>query len=239
MSNHAVLNPADHAELRIDTAASAELGDNVMACATVPAEFRSIQAHYPIVLRRDLASGKLEALALLGFETGENLFLRDGAWDAPYRPLSMAIRPFLIGRAATPDGVGQVHVDLDHPRISRTGEGVRVFDAGGQPTPYLEDIAAKLGDLDHAHRESADFFAALDRYELAESFTLEVTLDDGAKNSLVGYHTINEEKLSALDGPALQDLMASGHLARIYMIIASLSHFGDLVARKNAKVAGG
>ena len=33
--------------------------------------------------------------------------------------------------------------------------------------------------------------------------------------------------------------MASGHLARIYMIIASLSHFGDLVARKNARVRGG
>lgn len=168
MSNHAVLNPAEHGELRIDTAASAELGDNVMACATVPAEFRSVQAHYPIVLRRDLATGKLEALALLGFETGENLFLRDGAWDAAYRPLSMAIRPFLIGRPATPDAVPQVHVDLDHPRISRSGEGVRVFDASGQPTPYLEDIAAKLGDLDHAYRESADFFAALDRYELAE-----------------------------------------------------------------------
>ncbi|BEV01914.1 SapC family protein [Novosphingobium olei] len=239
MSNHAVLNPADHGDLRIDTGASAALGDDVMACITVPAEFRSVQAHYPIVLRRDLATGKLEALALLGFETGENLFLRDGAWDAPYRPLSMAIRPFLVGRAAAPDAAPQVHVDLDHPRISTSGEGVRVFDASGQPTPYLEDIAAKLGDLDHAYRESGDFFAAVDRHDLAESFTLEVTLDDGAKNSLVGYHTINEEKLSALDGAALADLMAGGHLARIYMIIASLSHFGDLVARKNAKVRGG
>src|SRR3990167_7371410 len=98
---------ADHGELRIDTSASAELGDNVRSCATVPAEFRSGQAHYPIVLRRDIATGKLEALALLGFETGENLFLRDGRWDAPYRPLSTAIRPFLIGRAPTPDGAGQ------------------------------------------------------------------------------------------------------------------------------------
>lgn len=239
MSNHAVLNPADHGELRIDTAASAELGDNVMACITVPAEFRSVQAHYPIVLRRDLATGKLEALALFGFETGENLFLRDSRWDATYRPLGMSIQPFLIGRPATPDGVGQVHVDLDHPRISANGEGVRVFDAEGNPTPFLEDIAAKLGDLDFAHRESGDFYAALDRYELAEPFTLEVTLDDGSKNSLVGYHTINEEKLTALDGDALADLMAGGHLLRIAMILASLSHFADLVARKNERARGG
>ena len=239
MSNHAVLNPADHGELRIDTAASAELGDNVMACVTVPAEFRSVQAHYPIVLRRDLSTGKLEALALFGFETGENLFLRDGRWDATYRPLAMAIQPFLVGRPSTPDGAGQVHVDLDHPRISTNGEGVRAFDADGKPTPFLEDIASKLGDLDFAHREAGSFYAALDRYELAEPFTLEVTLDDGSKNSLVGYHTINEEKLTALDGDALADLMGSGHLLRIAMIIASLSHFADLVARKNERARGG
>lgn len=233
MSNHAILNPADHGELRIHTAASAEMGDNVMACPTVPAEFRQVQAHYPIVLRRDLASGQLGALALFGFEAGENLFLRDGRWDATYRPLAMAIQPFLVGRPVSQDDVGQVHVDLDHPRISTNGEGVRAFDAEGKPTPFLEDIAGKLGDLDFAHREAGDFYAALDRYELAEPFTLEVTLDNGSTNSLVGYHTINEEKLTALDGDALAYLMASGHLLRITMILASLSHFADLVARKN------
>lgn len=239
MSNHAILNPADHADLRIHTAASADLGDDAMACPTVPAEFRQVQAHYPIVLRRDLATGQMGALALFGFESGENLFLRGGAWDVPYRPLAMAIQPFLIGRPATPGGIAQVHVDLDHPRISTTGEGMRVFDAEGKPTPYLEDIAGKLGDLDHAHREAAAFYAALDRYELAEPFTLEVALDDGSKNALVGYHTIDEARLAALGGEALQDLMAAGHLMRIAMIIASLSHFADLVARKNALARDG
>ncbi|MEO0032666.1 MAG: hypothetical protein RIS94_2424 [Pseudomonadota bacterium] len=233
MTNHAILNPADHGDLRVHTHASADLGDAIMACPTVPAEFRQVQAHYPIVLRRDPATGQMGALALFGFETGENLFLRDGRWDATYRPLAMAIQPFLIGRPATPDGAAQVHVDLAHPRISADGEGVRVFDAEGMPTPFLEDIAGKLGDLDHAHREAAGFYAALERYELAEPFTLEVTLDSGATNSLVGYHTIDEARLAALDGAALHDLMAGGHLLRIAMILASLSHFADLVARKN------
>lgn len=239
MSNHAILNAAEHGAMRIHQRAGADLGDAVMACPTVPAEFRRVQAHYPIVLRRDLATGQMGALALFGFETGENLFMRNGAWDAAYCPLAMATRPFLIGRPAAPDHPAQVHVDLDHPRISANGEGVRVFDDEGRPTPYLEEIAGKLGDLDHAHREAADFYAALDRYELTEPFTLEVTLDSGARHSLAGYHTIDEARLAALDGAALQSLMVGGHLLRLAMIIASLAHFADLVARKNALVRVG
>jgi hypothetical protein len=33
--------------------------------------------------------------------------------------------------------------------------------------------------------------------------------------------------------------MAEGHLARIYMVLASLAQFGGLVARKNQRIAGG
>ena len=57
MSNHQILNPADHAELRVHTEAGAQFGDAVMACLAVLLEFRAVQAHYPIVFRRDAASG--------------------------------------------------------------------------------------------------------------------------------------------------------------------------------------
>ncbi|MFM9937137.1 MAG: SapC family protein, partial [Novosphingobium sp.] len=85
----------------------------------------------------------------------------------------------------------------------------------------------------------AAFFAALEAYELIEPFSLEVTLDSGAVQSLVGFQTIHEDKLAALDADALRALMDEGHLARIYMVLASLAQFGGLVARKNLKLAGG
>ncbi len=100
MSNHQILNPADHGTLRVHTGAGAQFGDAVMACLTVPLEFRAVQAHYPIVFRRDAASGQFSALAMFGFDNGENLFLEGDRWDARYRPLAMAIQPFLIGRPA-------------------------------------------------------------------------------------------------------------------------------------------
>lgn len=239
MSQHVILNPAEHGSLRVHTGAGAQFGDGAMACLTVPAEFRMVQAHFPIVLRRDLESGRLSALALFGFEAGENLFLDGAVWDAGYRPLALSIQPFLIGRAG-PDGEGaQVHIDLAHPRISTGGEGMRVFDEQGMPTPYLEDIAGKLGDLDHAHREGAAFFEAIERHGLVEPFTLEVALDDGAQHSLVGFHTIDEDRLAALDGDALHDLHRQGHLAQVYMLLASLSQFRTLLARRNARTARG
>ena len=153
--------------------------------------------------------------------------------------MSMAIQPFLIGRSESGEGQGQVHVDLDHPRISTSGEGTRVFDENGRPTPYLEQIARQLGDLDESYRRSADFFAALERYELLEPFTLQVPLSDGSQNSLVGFHIIDEGKVRALDGDALGDLHASDHLLPIFMALASLSQFSELVARKNSGRAGG
>lgn len=236
MSNHQILNPDDHRDLRIHTGASAAFGDNVMACLTIPGEFRSVQAHYPIVFRRDIATGAFSALALFGFDNAENLFLDGERWDARYRPMAQAIQPFLIGRAASDSEVAQVHIDMTSPRISTSGEGTLVFDQDLRPTPYLEAMATRLAELDHGYRQSPEFCSALERLDLLEPFTLEVPLDDGSRHSLVGYHLIAEARLAALDGPTLEDLQTKGYLLPIFMALASLSRFGDLVARKNARL---
>lgn len=238
MSNHQILNTNAHAELRVHTECGAEFGDAAMAAFVVPDEFRKLQAHYPIVFRREADGGRFSALALLGFENGENLFLRDREWQARYRPLSMAIQPFLIGRIADGENEGQVHVDMDHPRISTTGEGTRVFDETGRASPFLEDISEKLGALHVGYQESGAFYDALARYELLEPFTLEVPLSDGSEQSLVGFHIIDEDKLRALDGDALGALHNEGHLMPIFMALASLSNFSELIARKDAIQSG-
>lgn len=236
MSKHEILNPTDHGELRIHGRASAAFGDNVMACLAIPSEFRALQDHYPIVFRRDITTGAFSPMALFGFETGENLFLKDGGWDARYQPTAQSIQPFLIGRAASDGQASQIHIDMASPRISTNGVGTRVFDVNGQPTPFLENMAARLTALDYGYRQSTDFCATLDRYDLIEPFTLEVPLDDSSRNSLVGYHIIAEERLSALDGAILGDLQAQGYVLPIFMAVASLSCFSDLVARKNARL---
>lgn len=238
MSNHQILNPADHGVLRVQTDAGAQFGDAMMATLAVPAEFKRLACEYPILFRFDPQRREFSALALFGFEEGENLFLDGNRWDASVKPLSISIRPFLVGHAGESEDTAQVHIDMDHPRIADGGEGMRLFDDDGRPTPYVEEIATMLGDLDVAHRTSADFFATLDRYQLLEPFSMDITLDGGAQHRLVGYHLINEEKLAALEPAALAELHAAGHLGPVFMAIASLGNLAKLVARRNARTHG-
>ncbi|MFM5916536.1 MAG: SapC family protein [Novosphingobium sp.] len=238
MTNHQILNPADHGTLRIDTGAGSSLGDGVMASLVVPKEFRRLACEYPILFRYDAETRMFGALALFGFEPGENLYLEELRWNATCRPLAMSVQPFLVGRSQDGSGPSQVHIDMAHPRISTSGEGMRVFDDAGQQTPYLEEMTRQLGSLDEGYRASGEFLAALARFELLEPFSMDVTLDSGAMHRLVGYHLIDETKLAALEPGALAELHAAGHLEPIYMALASLGNLAKLVRRKNRRSNG-
>ena len=97
MSHPVLLNNIDHKDLRVVTARGAAYGDNVMSALTFPDEFRTLQAHYPIVFRKLDDGTGFEPLALFGFQEGENLFLEDGRWDAFDLPLTVERQPFMIG----------------------------------------------------------------------------------------------------------------------------------------------
>lgn len=238
MSNHQILNPSDHAELRIHVGPGAAFGDKVMACLAVPFEFRRLANDYPILFRYDPEQRNFSALALMGFEQSENLFLDGHGWNAAAKPLALAIQPFLVGRSRDPNGPAQVHIDMDHPRIARGGDGVRVFDDAGQPTPYLEQAVAMLGELDEGYQASGDFFATLDRLELLEPFSLDVPGVDGGEHRLVGYHLINEEKLRALDPAQVGELHSAGHLMPLFMALSSLGNLAKLARRRASRNHG-
>lgn len=233
MTRHVQLNNIDHRDLRIDTRRSVALGDGVAYAATFPAEFREIQAYYPIVFRRD-ATGTFAPLALFGFEEGRNLFLEGERWDAAYVPLSIERSPFLIGRGG--DDI-TVHLDLDSPRVRRDA-GQPLFREHGGNTEYLDRVSSVLLTLHNGLLRVPAFVDALQAHQLLESFVLDIELDDGSVNRLAGYHTINEDRLRALDAGALGELHAAGHLEPVFMAVASVSNFRDLIDRMNRSRAG-
>ncbi len=234
MTQHVQLNNLDHRHLRIDTRRSAALGDDVAFAATFPAEFRDLQAYYPIVFRKD-SNGALSPVALLGFEEGHNLFLEGERWDAPYLPLAIERNPFLIGRGGEEL---TVHIDLDSPRV-RSDAGQPLFREHGGNADYLERITSVLLTLHNGFERVPAFIDALLAHELLESFVLDVELDDGSINRLAGYYTINEDRLRALDATALGELHSAGHLEPVFMAVASVSNFRDLIQRMNQSRAGG
>ncbi len=229
MSNPVLLRNVEHKHLRIIPGRGTRFGDGEMVCPTFPAEFRHVLAHYPIVFRETGNEQRYEPVALFGFQDGENLFAAADAWDALYVPLAVARQPFLMGLSG--EGL-LVHVDLDHPKVSTT-IGAPLFLEFGGNSEFLEYINSTLLALHQGLQSNAGFVAALLDLGLIEPFTLDIELSDGSRNQLVGFSTINEEKLAALDGAALERLHQSGHLLAAHLIVASLTKLRELIERKN------
>lgn len=232
MSQPVLLNNVEHRALRVRAGHGAALGDDVMCALTFPAEFRNVQSHYPIVFRRD-QEGRFHPLVLFGLEEGRNLFLDGERWDATYVPLSMRRQPFMIGLAGEER---TIHVDLRHPRVLE-GDGEPLFEPSGVATEFLEQARSVLQALHDGILATPAFTDALVAHGLLESFVLDVELDDGSHNRLAGFHTIDEGRLQTLEGEALGRLARDGHLLPIYMLLASVSRFRDLIERTNRRRA--
>ncbi len=228
MARPVPLNNIDHRNLRIGTGHGAALGDEVSFAPTFPAEFRNVQACYPIVFRKT-EQGALQPVALFGFREGHNLFLDGTRWDAAYLPLAIERQPFLIGRSGEEL---TVHVDLDHPRTGR-GDGEALFREHGGTTEFLDRITSVLLTLHEGLERVPAFVDALLRHDLLESFVLDVELDDGSQNRLAGFYAINEDRLRKLDGVVLGELHRDGFLEPVYMAVASVARFRDLIDRMN------
>jgi hypothetical protein len=230
MPRTVLLNNVDHQDLRVITRRGAEYGDGLMFAITFPAEFRQLQAHYPIVFAKTPEGRSFEPVALLGLEPGQNLFLGAQGWDAACVPLAVERLPFYIG---TEGDELLVHVDLDSPRIS-SHEGEALFLPHGGSSPFLERMRSVLLALHEGAQGTPAFIEALLAHELLEPFALEVAREGAEPLRLNHFYTVHEERLRALPGPALESLSRAGHLQAAYMAMASLSQLRGLIDRQAA-----
>ena len=240
MATHVLLNNVEHKDLKVITTRSAEYGDNVQYAITFSWEFRSIQAHYPILFRKGVEIGEFTSVALFGFDENENLYLNDSGWDANYVPLTVEQQPFLIGFQQSASGSDAatepvIHVDMDSPRISDS-EGQAVFEAHGGISPYLDRINSVLNTINEGYSVHQLFIRELVEHGLLETVAVDIELNNGSQNRLMGFYTINEEALYDLGGDVLGSLNEKGFLEPIYMAMASLSNMRTLIDRKNAQL---
>lgn len=234
MANNVLLNNVTHKNLKIITSKSSKFGDNLGYTLLIPREFREASFIYPIVFRKVATENKYEAVALLGFNENENVFLQQNEWMADYIPLSIERRPFMIGYAydqSTGEQHAMIHVDMDSPKVSFS-EGVDVFLQHGGNSPYLEWINSMLVELLNGVNASKQFIDMLLAEELLEDFSLKISLDDNSTIAVNGFATINEEKLRALNGNQLARLHDKNFLELIYIAIASLANIKTMIKMK-------
>lgn len=232
MTRPALLDNVTHRHLRVRTERSAALGDARQSALALPAEFRQLQTHFPIVFQHVEGGAGFQPIALFGLEEGQNLFLTDGGWDASVMPMALQRDPFLIGRA--PDDRLQLHIDLDSPRIVRPEEGdigTALFMPHGGFSDYLDHVVQLMEHLHAQAQHLPTFIEALTQHQLLEPFVFDLEMPNGEKARLTGLFTINEERLLALPGSALEALAREGHLLPITMQIASLAQLPVLADR--------
>jgi hypothetical protein len=243
MTRHVLLNNIDHQNTRVIHYFSPEFGDNVPSVPVFPTEFTELQKEYPILLRKDDPEAPYQAIALLGFKAGENLYLdpqQDTGWLGRYIPASIEKGPFLIGfqrsmgmQDEEPNAV--VHIDMNHPKVS-TEQGQQLFLSQGGNSPYLEHISARLQTIHQGTVVAPVFYKALEQLELVESVTIEFSLHNSEKIRLLGNYCINEQRLATLPADALAKLQHSGFLALIYAMVFSMGNIRHLIERKNTSL---
>jgi hypothetical protein len=242
MTNTALLNNIQHKDLRVIARHAAAFGDNVNQVAIVPTEFEAVQREYPILLSK-AEGGEYQALALLGLDKDENLFLDQQGWHARYVPAIQARGPFLIGfhqqqqqAAAEPRREPMIHIDLNHPRVSHS-EGEPLFLPQGGNSPYLEHITRVLRLVHQGMAVSASMYAAFEELALIEPVAVRIDLNDREQYRLADYYTIGEERLAQLSGASLERMHKSGFLRAAYFVVSSLKNINRLIDLKNARRA--
>jgi hypothetical protein len=236
MTRPALLDNVTHRNLRVHTERRASLGDARQFVLALPAEFRHLQSHFPIVFQFVEGDVGFQPVVLFGLEEGQNLFLTETGWDAPVVPMALQREPFLIGRAA--DDTLQLHIDLDSPRIVRAEEGevgTALFMPHGGFSEYLDHVVQHMESL-HGHvQQLPAFIAALKDHQLLEPVVLDIQKLGGELGRLTGLFSINEERLAALPGGVLEALARDGFLMPIYMQIASLAQLPMLAERASRR----
>ena len=230
-----VLNNVDHHDLRIRLGHGETWGDAVNLVPAFPTEFEELQREYPILIRK-ADDGAWQAFAMLGFEPGENLFLKGGDWRARYVPAARRVAPFklgvpepLPGQTDAADPV--VQIDLDHLRTSRD-EGAPVFLPAGGQAPYLEHMVKILRAVHVGLEIMAPMFVAFERHGLLEPARMEITLAGGDRMHVPDVFTIGREPLARLGPEALAELHRAGFLRLAFMLSASLANVTHLIDRK-------
>lgn len=240
MTNHVLLDNKTHKDIKINTAKTAKLGNNISHTLTFPTEFTNVQREYPILFSKNSNTGAFQSVVMFGLRPNENLFLKRGKWNAAYIPAVIEKAPFLIGfEEKEIDGEKvtnpMVCIDMDSPRVNYDN-GEAIFDKDGTNTNYLNKVSNNLMLINDGAEMSKQMFAAFVEHNLLETVTLNIELENGEKLCIDGNYTINQKNLSTLDGKALEELNSKGFLQMAHMALASLNNIQKLVDLQNSRL---
>ncbi|HJQ62210.1 MAG TPA: SapC family protein [Burkholderiales bacterium] len=211
---------------------------NVSALPLSFTEFAPAACDYPIAFISADGGKSFVAMAVLGIENQQNLFVGpESAWDgAVYLPAYVRRFPFCMSRVSV-NGAEQPEriVCVEKRAIDDRGEAL--FDASGEPTPAWAERRKFLFEYEGDLARTEEMSRALAALGLFEAFTMQAVPKHGTPLALTGLHRVSEQKLHDLPAEKLKELAQTGRLARVYAHLISLHNFARLLERRATRVA--
>jgi len=199
-------------------------------------EFAVASRDYPIAFVSSDGYQNFIAMAVLGMENQQNLFVTaDEGWDAGvYLPAYVRRYPFCMTRV-TVDGQEQPERVACVEKRAINDKGEPLYDAKGEPLPAWEERRKLLFEYEADLVRSEEMSRTLAGLGLLETFTMQAIPNQGEPLAMTGMYRVSEEKLAGLAPEKLKELMQKGILARVYAHLISLSNFGRLLDRRAAQ----
>jgi hypothetical protein len=200
-------------------------------------EFVAAGRHYPLVFI-STDSKSYNAVAVVGMKAGENLFIADGRWAGDvYMPAYARRYPFCMAKVNV-NRVEQKNrlICVEESALDASGEAL--FDDKGQPSRKWQDLERLLGEYESDLERVREMCAILADYGLLEPFTMQATIKPekgGGSMQLAGMHRVAEKNIENLNAAQLKNLVRRGVMARIYVHLLSLEHFGKLLDRRTVQ----
>lgn len=199
-------------------------------------EFARISHDYPIVFISSDEGETFGAVALLGLQPGQNLFVgNDGVWDkSVYVPAYVRRYPFCMAKVNVDNVVQGERIVCVAQQSVDEEKGEALFDAEGAALPVWVEIEKLLHEYETDLARSEEMCVLLKQYDLLEPFTMQAEPIIGAAIQLTGMYRIIEPRLEALSDEQLRQLVKTGVMGRLYTHLLSLDNFGRLLDRNVA-----
>jgi hypothetical protein len=182
--------------------------------------------HYPLVFA---ATAPVGIVAILGIETGKNLFVdAAGKWAAElYVPAFVRRYPFAFAERED-----QLILCIDEAAETlHDDEGQYLFNADGTTTPFIDKVVEFNREFHVQARAASAFAAAADAQGLLTDNRAEIETRGGRKAVLGGFRVIERAKYDALPDDVFLEWRKAGWLDLAAAHFLSMESWHNLLAR--------
>lgn len=237
MPNFQSLNQSQHKDLAVLTDPSYLHSANSHIVPISVFELAQVQAEYPIAFIKDAETGRFHLVAMLGLKPEQNLYHKDGKWNANYVPLQLRNHPFALTAAPETPDQQIVIIDLESPVVidgktdMANKEGRVLFNSDGKSSEFLQQVTEQLSNTMAQVPATQDFIGQLVAKKLLTAKSLTIKDEQQQEFNLTGLYAIDEAALAQLSDNDYLELKQKGYVAAIYACLFSTHRIGDLVNR--------